>query len=83
MIWFREIESQNIDLLKIDIEDSEYVILSDPRFDHLNIRVCEWQWFKEKWIVCWPHSLREYLHDGVPLWLDYSMGCQLLALMDH
>lgn len=42
---FREQElADQIDILKIDIEGGEYEILSDPRFEHLNVRALVVEW---------------------------------------
>lgn len=44
---FRELETTGtIDLLKIDIEGSEYEILSDPRFSTLDVRAIVLEWHK-------------------------------------
>lgn len=41
---FMEIGSERIDLLKMDIEGSEYTLLSDERFGQLNVRICVLEW---------------------------------------
>ena len=42
--WIAEIGNDLIDLLKIDVEGSEYALLSDPRFGQLNLQVCVLEW---------------------------------------
>lgn len=42
--FFKEIGSQRIDLLKMDIEGGEYSILSDDRFEKLDVRTIVMEW---------------------------------------
>jgi len=42
--WFTEIGEEQIDLLKIDIEGSEYPLLADTRFESLKIKTCVLEW---------------------------------------
>ena len=42
--WINEINGRPIDLLKMDIEGSEYTLLSDVRFSQLNIPLCVIEW---------------------------------------
>jgi FkbM family methyltransferase len=42
--WFTEIGKEQIDLLKIDIEGSEYPLLADTRFESLKIKICVLEW---------------------------------------
>jgi FkbM family methyltransferase len=42
--FFTEMEGQNIDLLKLDIEGGEYAILKDKRFETLNIQTIVLEW---------------------------------------
>ena len=49
--WIKEIENYVIDLLKIDIEGSEYTLLADERFAQLNVRVCVLEWHSRETIA--------------------------------
>jgi FkbM family methyltransferase len=42
--WISQLGDQPIDLLKMDIEGSEYTLLSDVRFNTLNIKICVVEW---------------------------------------
>jgi FkbM family methyltransferase len=42
--WFIEIGEEQIDLLKIDIEGSEYLLLADTRFESLKIKTFVLEW---------------------------------------
>jgi FkbM family methyltransferase len=42
--WFEHVGGRTIDLLKMDIEGSEYDLLADPRFAQLDVRVLVLEW---------------------------------------
>jgi FkbM family methyltransferase len=42
--WFSQLGNQPIDLLKMDIEGSEYPLLADSRFSNLRIETCVLEW---------------------------------------
>jgi FkbM family methyltransferase len=75
---FREEELTNqIDILKIDIEGGEYEILSDPRFAELNVRamVVEWHNSSEH-----PDGLAWCLHKLQSLGYQTHIGAEDLPL---
>ena len=42
--WLEQIGNHTNDLLKMDIEGSEYILLSNPRFSQTNIKICVLEW---------------------------------------
>lgn len=42
--WFEALGTEEIDILKIDIEGGEYALLFDPRFAHIKFKALAMEW---------------------------------------